>query len=261
MTTSIENAFKLALSSRSAAFMPYLTLGFPDQATSVASAVAIAPYCDLFELGVPFSDPLADGPTVQNSTQVALENGTTTRRCLEMVQEIRARGVIVPILLMGYTNPILAYGEREYARDCARAGVNGLIVPDLPPEESESLRHALKEQGLTLIQFLAPTSSPQRIEKVIEIAEGFVYMAAVTGVTGARSEVASSLKGFVSRIKERCPTPIAVGFGISTPAHAQEVGAYADGVIVGSALINVIDCASDSVAAAVAYAKEMRDAL
>jgi tryptophan synthase alpha chain len=245
MVKSIHQAFQEAREAGRAALMPYLTLGYPDVETSLAAAEAIAPHCDLMELGVPFSDPLADGPTVQHSTQVALENGVTSRDCLEIVRRLRQRGVEIPIMLLGYYNPILAFGEDAYAEACATAGVNGLIVPDLPPEEGKNLIEALKRYGLDMIYFLAPTSSESRIKAVVEQATGFVYMVAVTGVTGARSRVEDSLQAFVTRVKAQTDLPIAVGFGISTPEHAREVSGFADGVIVGSALINWMDAADD----------------
>ncbi|MCA9938690.1 MAG: tryptophan synthase subunit alpha [Anaerolineales bacterium] len=244
-------------SSRRAALMPYFTLGYPDRATSLAVVEAIAPYSDLLELGVPFSDPLADGPTIQHSTQVALEQGVTSRACLDMVRELRRRGVTPPILLLGYYNPILAYGEAAYARDAAAAGVDGLIVPDLPPEEADSLVTALTAEGLVLIHFLAPTSSPDRVRTVLRQAQGFIYMVSVTGVTGARAQVSANLEQFVRQVRAQTDIPLAVGFGVSTPAQAGQIGQFADGVIVGSALINAVDVAADKPAAAVQFVQTL----
>lgn len=244
-------------SSRRAALMPYFTLGYPDRATSLAVVEAIAPYSDLLELGVPFSDPLADGPTIQHSTQVALEQGVTSRACLDMVRELRRRGVTPPILLLGYYNPILAYGEAAYARDAAAAGVDGLIVPDLPPEEADSLVTTLTAEGLVLIHFLAPTSSPDRVRTVLRQAQGFIYMVSVTGVTGARAQVSANLEQFVRQVRAQTDIPLAVGFGVSTPAQAGQIGQFADGVIVGSALINAVDVAADKPAAAVQFVQTL----
>ena len=244
-------------SSRRAALMPYFTLGYPDRATSLAVVEAIAPYSDLLELGVPFSDPLADGPTIQHSTQVALEQGVTSRACLDMVRELRRRGVTPPILLLGYYNPILAYGEAAYARDAAAAGVDGLIVPDLPPEEADSLVTALTAEGLVLIHFLAPTSSPDRVRTVLRQAQGFIYMVSVTGVTGARAQVSANLEQFVRQVRAQTDIPLAVGFGVSTPAQTGQIGQFADGVIVGSALINAVDVAADKPAAAVQFVQTL----
>ena len=183
----IETAFANAKAANRAALMPYFTLGYPDRDTSVDVVTAIAEHSDLIELGVPFSDPLADGPTVQRSTQISLENGTTSRKCLEMVKEIRSRGVNVPFMMMGYYNPIMAYGLEAYCQDVAAAGGDGLIVPDLPPEEADELEAAAQKAGIALIQFLAPTSHPARIKQVVDRAEGFIYAVSVTGITGARN--------------------------------------------------------------------------
>ena len=267
--TRIQTAF-----SHRPALMPYLTLGYPNIETSLACIqAAVEAGADLIELGVPFSDPLADGPVIQHSTQVALENGITTRKCLELVAELRKRGVTIPLILMGYYNPIYAYGLAAYAREAANAGADGFIVPDLPLEEAADLEAASAENDLALIPMLAPTSTPARIEKATAHANGFmalpdrarnwspkspdfgqnqeilqsipvkvgragfIYLVSVTGVTGARSEMATGLKEFVGRVKESARVPVAVGFGISTPAQAAEVGKIADGVIIGSAVI------------------------
>ena len=262
-TDRITAAFQNSQSPKTAALMPYFTLGYPDAATSLDIIEAIAPYSDLLELGVPFSDPLADGPTVQHSTQISLENGTTTASCLEMVQTLRQRGVQTPIMLMGYVNPILAYGEASYVRDAAKAGADGFIVPDLPPEEAEDFDTLTAAAGLSLIQFLAPTSNQQRIDRVTAAARGFIYLVSVTGVTGARSKVQTDLASFVDRVRAQTAVPLAVGFGISTPEQAAKVGQLADGVIVGSALINAVNAADekDKVDTAVQFVKSLRDGL
>jgi tryptophan synthase alpha chain len=260
-TERITAAFTQAQQHQTAALMPYFTLGYPDADTSLAIIEAIAPYSDLLELGVPFSDPLADGPTVQHSTQVSLENGTTTASCLEMVRELRRRGVQTPILLMGYVNPILAYGEASYVRDAADAGADGFIVPDLPPEEAEALEALTAEAGLSLVYFLAPTSNEERINRVTARARGFIYLVSVTGVTGARRQVQADLAGFVNRVRAKTAVPLAVGFGISTPQQAAEVGQLADGVIVGSALINAVNAAEEKVGTAVQFVQALREGL
>ncbi len=260
-TDHITAVFKQAHSQQTAALMPYFTLGYPDAATSLDIIEAIAPYSDLLELGVPFSDPLADGPTVQHSTQVALENGTTTASCLEMVRELRQRGVQTPVMLMGYINPVLAYGEARYVRDSTAAGVDGFILPDLPPEEAEDFDTMTAEAGLSLIHLLAPTSNQSRIDRVAARARGFIYLVSVTGVTGARSQVRTDLAGFVNRVRSKTAVPLAVGFGISNPTQAAEVGQVADGVIVGSALINAVNAGEDKVETAVQFVKSLRDGL
>ncbi|MFQ5399128.1 MAG: tryptophan synthase subunit alpha [Anaerolineae bacterium] len=254
-------AFHDAGQTQAAALMPYFTLGYPDRDASLAVIEAIAPHSNLLELGVPFSDPLADGPTIQRSTQVSLENGTTTAACLEMVTQLRRRGVTTPALLMGYYNPILAYGQVRFVQDAAAAGADGFIVPDLPPEEAEEFRTLASNAGLALIYFLAPTSSPRRIEQVVARAQGFIYLVSVTGVTGARATMHEALAAFVSRVRSRTDLPLAVGFGISTPEQTAAVGRIADGVIVGSALINAVDAAADKPTAAAEFVRSLRRAL
>ena len=245
-----------------AALMPYYTLGYPDRQSSLAVVEAIAPHSDLLELGVPFSDPIADGPTIQQSTQQALAAGTTTAGCLDMVRELRARGVETPAMLMGYYNPILAYGEERYARDAAAAGADGFIVPDLPPEEAATLEAAANEAGLALIHFLAPTSNPRRIATVIERARGFIYMVSLTGVTGTGAGPTAGLPEFVRQIRAQSGVPIAVGFGINTPEQARQVAEFADGVIAGSALIRAVASAeTDKPGAAATFVRSLHAAL
>ncbi len=221
--------------------MPYFTLGYPSPAESVAIIEKFAPHCDLIELGVPFSDPIADGPTIQRSTQKSLDAGTTVKKCLAMVSELRTRGVDTPAMLMGYYNPIMAYGIDNYVRDAKAAGADGLIVPDLPPEESAELEAAADKHGIAYIFFLAPTSNEARIDAVAERAKGFIYMVSVAGVTGARTQIRTGLDEFVRDVRAKAAVPVAVGFGISSPDQARTVGDYADGVIVGSALVNAYD--------------------
>lgn len=257
----IAAAFHQASQTQTAALMPYFTLGYPDRATSLAVVEAIAPYSDLLELGVPFSDPLADGPTVQRSTQIALENGTTSADCLAMLHELRERGVTTPVLLMGYFNPILAYGIANYVRDAAEAGAAGFIVPDLPPEEAAELEALADAAGMVLIHFLAPTSSPARIAAVTARAQGFIYLVSLTGVTGARRQLQHDLGDFVARVRAQATVPLAVGFGISTPEQATQVGRLADGVIVGSALINAVAGSEDKVEEATRFTRSLQAAL
>lgn len=257
----ITAAFERAKQTQTAALMPYFTIGFPDQPTSLAVIEAIAPHSDLLELGVPFSDPLADGPTIQRSTQIALENGTTTAVCLQTVRTLRQRGITTPIMLMGYYNPILAYGQEKYVADAAAAGVDGFIVPDLPPEEAGELEALAAAAGLALIHFLAPTSNPERIANVTQRASGFIYLVSLTGVTGARTSIQADLADFVGRVRQKAGVPLAVGFGIGTPEQAASVGHMADGVIVGSALVNTVDQAADKPAAAQQFVQSLQQAL
>jgi len=258
----ITTAFEKAQQTQRAALMPYYTLGYPDRPTSLEVITAIAPHSDLLELGIPFSDPLADGPTIQRSTQVSLEKGTTTADCLAMLHELRQRGIDTPVMLMGYYNPILAYGPARYVLDAAAAGADGFIVPDLPPEEADEIEGLAAAAGLCLIHFLAPTSSPERIEMVASRARGFIYLVSLTGVTGARKNLQTNLKEFVDRVRAKASVPLAIGFGIATPEQAAQIGDLADGVIVGSAVINVADAELEGKETAVAnFVQSLQTAL
>jgi tryptophan synthase alpha chain len=256
--TKISEAFEKG----SAAFMPYFTIGYPDYATSLDLVEAcVEAGADLMELGVPFSDPLADGPTIQHSTQVALENGITVKHCLEAVAELRSRGVTIPLILMGYINPMLAYGLEKFVAETAESGASGFIVPDLPPDEGETLRALCQQHGLDLIFLLSPNSSAERIRFVTEQSSGFVYLVSVLGITGERQALPVELSKFVERVRAQTDKPLAVGFGISTPEQAAAVGEIADGVIVGSALIKAAGQADEPVGAAGEFVKTLKDAL
>jgi tryptophan synthase alpha chain len=236
----IARVFENGKSANRAALIPYLTVGYPTLSASLDLAEAVVGAgADILELGIPFSDPLADGPVIQQATQVALQQGITTARCLEMARRLRMRGIMVPLVFMGYYNPILAFGEAAFCQACREVHVDGLIVPDLPPEEDAKLVGACRENGLALIYLLAPTSTPERIQLVTERSRGFVYLVSVTGVTGAREQLPSDLGGFVSRVRSVTDKPLAVGFGISTPEQTRLVAGHADGVVVGSALVRL----------------------
>ena len=196
--------------------------------------------CDVVELGIPFSDPLADGATIQKASFESLQNGTTPEACLKAAAEIH-RKTAVPLVFMTYYNPAFSYGVERFAADCAAAGVSGLIVPDLPPEESGPLDAATLKHGIDLIDLLAPTSTPDRINLVAGHSRGFVYLVSVTGVTGARRELSQDLGEFVARVRAVARQPLCVGFGISTPEQARQVGQIADGVIVGSRLVQLME--------------------
>lgn len=245
-----------------AALMPYFTLGFPNLEVSLAIIAELASCgADLIELGVPFSDPLADGPTIQHSTQVALEQGMTVSRCLDAVTQLRQRGVIQPLLLMGYINPILAYGIERYVSAAAAAGADGLIVPDLPLEEADALDTACRAHGLALIYLVSPASTPERIAALAQRTTGFLYLVSLTGVTGARSQLTTGLAGFVERVRRVARTPLAVGFGISSPEQARAVAELADGVIIGSALISAAAKSAEPVRAAADFIRGIHAAL
>ena len=224
------------------ALAPYLTIGYPEPAALPGLARALVEGgADMLELGVPFSDPLADGATIQRANFAALRHGVTAASCLEAVRGLRSRGLEVPVLLMGYYNPILAYGPEVFAADASAAGVDGLIVVDLPPEESGLLQEACRAQGLDLVYLLAPTSTAERVTLVARRASGFVYCVSVTGVTGARSSLPPELPAFVERVRRQTTLPLAVGFGISQREHVEAVGRIAEVAVVGSALIDVIE--------------------
>jgi tryptophan synthase alpha chain len=234
----IQAVFAQAKAERRAVFMPYHALGYPDRARTLEVIRTLsANGAGLFEIGIPHSDPLADGPTVQTATYTALTQGTTVRDCLAMCRELRAAGVEQPFCAMTYYNPLFAYGVQRFVDDAVSSGIDGLIVPDLPPEESEELEAACRRAGLATIYLLAPTSTDDRIRFVAAHCTGFIYLVSVTGITGARTELPPDLAEFVARVRRHTNLPLAVGFGIATGAQAAAVAAMADGVIVGSALV------------------------
>ena len=241
------------------ALMPYLTMGHPRLESALALVPALAEAgADLIELGVPFSDPLADGATIQAAGQQALANGMTLTLCLEQAARLRSDGVEVPFVLMGYYTPILQMGLERFARHAAAAGIDGLIVPDLPPEEADPLQSALQAQRIALVFLLAPTRDEARIRLVAGRSRGFLYLVSLTGVTGARDQLPPDLEVFVARARTATELPLAVGFGIGTPDQAARVARIADGVIVGSALDKTISRAQDPVAAAGAFVASLR---
>jgi tryptophan synthase alpha chain len=254
----IENAFK-----NKPIFMPYFPLGYPDLDTSINVIEALAKNgADLIEVGLSFSDPLADGPVIQHATQIALEKGITVRKSLAAMKELRARGVDIPLILMGYYNPMLAYGLRRFVRDAVDAGADGFIVPDLPMEESEEFVGAAHASPLQppLIPMLAPTSSPERMERIARNAKGFIYLVSVTGITGERKSLAEGLGELIAQVREHTSAPVCVGFGIGTPEQAREVGKMADGVIVGTACVRTIGGSENPVEAAREFARSFREA-
>jgi tryptophan synthase alpha chain len=222
--------------------MPYSTAGFPNLPVSEEIILGLVEGgADLIEIGVPFSDPLADGATVQRASQVALSNGVRLSDCIDLVQRLRTvHGVTIPLLLMGYYNPILQYGVERFAADAAAVGVDGVIVPDLPVEESDELLTACRHNDRDLIFMVAPTSTDARVAEISARASGFIYCVSLTGVTGSRSAL-PDLRPYLERIRARTALPLAVGFGVSAPEHVRRVAAIADGVAVGSALINALE--------------------
>ena len=223
------------------AFIPFISAGDPDAETSLAIMEKLpAAGADIIELGMPFSDPMADGPAVQASSLRALHSGATMIRTLDMVKKFRKSDDKTPIVLMGYFNPIHAYGTARFTKDAAAAGADGLIVVDLPPEEDEVLRVPAKAQGLDIIRLATPTSDAARLQTILKDASGFIYYVSIAGVTGTKNFDASQVEAAVARIRKATGLPIAVGFGIKTPAHAAEIARIADAVVVGSAIVSHI---------------------
>lgn len=222
------------------ALVTFITAGDPDLATSEQIVhTLVEAGVDLIELGFPFSDPMADGPTIQLASERALQSGTTLRGVLDMVARVRLHSN-VPIVLMGYYNPVFCYGLEAFASDAASAGVDGLLLVDLPPEEAGELHPFLKQAGIDLITLLAPTSDAVRSTRLAAAGEGFLYYVSMTGVTGTQQVDAGAISVAVRMLKEHSPVPVAVGFGVSTPEDAKAVAAIADAVVVGSALVKLI---------------------
>lgn len=235
----LEEAFRSARSEGRAALIPYVTAGFPSltQLPRMIAALGRAG-ADIIEIGLPFSDPLADGPVLQKAATAALARGTKIRDILEVVGTVSASSP--PLVFLTYINPVFHYGIESFARDARHAGVEGLIIPDLPWVEGKGMRHAAESSGMALIPLVAPTSTDAHLQAITQ-ARGFVYGVSVTGVTGARQTVDGGVASLVQRVKREVDLPVAIGFGISTPTQAREVGSVADGVIVGSALVHQID--------------------
>jgi len=239
-----------------AALIPYLTAGHPSPERSREALRAVAEVADIVELGVPFSDPLADGPTIQRSTFEALRQGMTLPGTLDLL----ARAAIDrPVVIFSYLNPILRYGVERFLRDAAQLGVAGLLLTDLPAGADPAVEGAVEASPLDLIRLVAPTTRPERLARCVEGAQGFVYLVARLGVTGASTALAPDLPGSVARVRGATPLPVAVGFGISTPDQARAVAELADGVVVGSALVEVLG--ARGVGEAAAFLRSLRDAM
>ena len=240
--SNIAQLFNLIRREGRSALITYLTVGYPDVAATLELAPALERGgADIIELGVPFSDPLADGATIQRASHHALRQGVTLSLCLDIARQLRNKGMTCPIILMSYFNPLLSYGLDRLAAKAAEVGVDGFIVPDLPPEEAGDMLQSCRPRGLDLVFLLAPTSTDERIDKVSQASSGFIYCVSLTGVTGARAALPESLPSFIARVRRRTTLPLAVGFGISTPEQVAQVTRYADAAIVGSALLDLID--------------------
>lgn len=228
------------------ALIPFLTAGDPDLAATEDLVLAVVEAgADLVEIGVPFSDPIGEGPTIQRASERALATGTSLRRVLNLVKSLRSR-VDVPLVLMGYANSVLTMGEERFAEAASEVGVDGLLIVDLPPEEGAELRAAVAERGIDAVLLAAPTTRPDRLAMLARETRGFLYYVSRTGVTGARKALAEGIEEQVTRVRETSDVPVCVGFGVSDPEHARQVAAFADGVVVGSALVDRVAAATST---------------
>lgn len=239
--TRIDKRFKALRKEGRGGLVAFVTAGDPDYDTSLAILRGLpAAGADVIELGMPFSDPMADGPAIQASSLRALQAGMTLKKTIAMVREFRQGDAETPIVLMGYYNPIYIYGVDAFLRDAREAGVDGLIVVDLPPEEEGELCLPALKAGINFIYLTAPTTDDDRLQRVLRNASGFVYYVSILGITGTASAPIDQVKGAVARLKKHTDLPVAVGFGIKTPEHAGQIAGIADAAVVGSALVNVV---------------------
>jgi tryptophan synthase alpha chain len=241
----IGQTFERLRKRRECALIPYVTAGDPDlEMTKRLVREMIARGSDIIEIGVPFSDPLADGPIIQRASQRALHSGTTLRKIVQMVRELRPE-VDVPLVLMTYYNPVFRYGQEAFVADALDAGVDGIIVPDLPPEEAQTLIGLTADTSLEMIFLAAPTSTPARLALIAEASRGFVYYVSRLGTTGVRDRLADDLRTMLAQLRAATSKPVAVGFGVSTPEHVRLVAESADGVVVASAILRLIEDLGD----------------
>jgi tryptophan synthase alpha chain len=228
-------------STHKPALIAYLTVGYPDIETTLRAVPVLEERgCDIVELGIPFSDPLADGATIQRSSYAALQNGITPQNCLNVAAELRKK-VNIPLIFMTYFNPIFKFGPSKFCDNCVNAGVDGLIIPDLPPDEGQDFYEAALSKNLDIVYLVAPSSSEKRIKLIAEKSGGFIYLVSVSGVTGARDSLPADIDNFVKRVRKFTNKPLCLGFGISTPEQAARMSGIADGVIIGSKLIELIE--------------------
>jgi tryptophan synthase alpha chain len=254
----LESVFK---QKQHKALIAYVTVGYP----SIEATLKVVPLlaecgCDIVELGIPFSDPMADGATIQQASFKALENGVTTTLCLDIAKKI-SKKTNVPLVFMTYYNPIYQYGLEKFCHDCVASGIDGLIVPELPPEEGDELGKLAGKSGVDLIYLLAPTSLDERIKLVASKSRGFIYLVSIAGVTGTRNELPPDLGKFITKVKLFAKQPVCVGFGISTPEHTAQVAKTADGVIIGSKLIQLMETDDAAMTATQGFIREVREAL
>ncbi len=254
--SNIKQAF-----AKGKAFIPFITCGDPDLETTAALVrEMVRNGADLIELGIPFSDPTAEGPVIEAASQRALSAGVTTDKIFEMVRELR-RDVTVPMVFMTYANAVFSYGSERFISTCREIGIDGLILPDVPFEEKEEFLDLCRKYGVDLISFVAPTSA-DRISRIAKDSDGFLYVISSLGVTGTRDAITTDLASIIRVVRENTDTPCAVGFGISTPAQAAQIARIADGVIVGSAIVKLIkEFGRDSVGLVGAFVKSMKEAI
>lgn len=257
--TRLTPTFARLKAENRAGFVAYVMAGDPDADTTLTTLKGLADAgADVIELGVPFTDPMADGPTIQRAAIRALDGGMTLKGVLEIVRRFRETHADTPIVLMGYANPFLAFGFEAVSAAMAQAGADGVICVDIPPEEDAEFRTALEGQGLAFVRLAAPTTSDARLPDVVTSASGFVYYVSTTGVTGAKSGATGDIAEAVSRVRAASGLPVAVGFGVKTPERAAEIAAVADAVVVGSALVDALD--QNGVSAAVDLARVLAEA-
>ncbi len=241
MSARIKQTFARLKKEKRAAFIPFIMAGDPSLAKSAALLDMLpAAGADIVELGIPFSDPMADGPIIQAAGLRALKAGATVKKVLELAAYFRVNHPETPLVLMGYLNPILTYGTKKFAKDAAQAGVDGIILVDLPPEESPAIEALLKTKNIALIRLIAPTSVPKRLTLLARGAAGYLYYVSITGITGAAGAPVKSITKQLARIRQSTKLPLAVGFGVKTPEDVRALAKIADGVIVGSALVKRI---------------------
>lgn len=243
----ITTAIRGARSKDRPALVPYITAGFPTRAVFKQQLLAIAEVADAIEIGVPFTDPMADGTTIQRSSRVALEQGVNLPWILSELRELKGR-VKTPLLLMSYLNPLLAFGLERLPQAAADAGVSGFIIPDLPLEESDDMYAALEREGLALVQFVTPVTPMERVEKLSRASRGFLYAVTMTGITGRNVALPDEVIAYFKRVREVSPVPVCAGFGIRGPEQVARLSPYVDGVIVGAALVEVIERGEDPAA-------------
>jgi tryptophan synthase, alpha chain (EC 4.2.1.20) len=241
--------------------IPYITVGYPSiEATLKVVPILAESGCDIVELGIPFSDPVADGVTIQRASFHALQNGTTPKICLDVASQLRQK-VEIPLIFMTYFNPVFSYGIEEFCDASAKSGIDGLIIPDLPPEEGSEMEAITQNHSLDLIYLLAPNSMEKHIQLVAQKSRGFIYLVSVTGVTGARENLPADLEAFIARVRAVANQPLCVGFGISTPQQAAQISKIADGVIVGSRIIQLMEGEENNSSSLQDFVTELRNAL